>query len=116
MLPLDDSLTPAGGALLVELLVCRLRALQDKIGDQLEVEQRREARRTGIPPPSPNAAAVRAKFDRLLWKYRFRDPRLAQRSTCAHCAHVSHSDVPPRVGPGRPFAVKAARAHAARVD
>jgi hypothetical protein len=116
MLPLDDSLTPAGGALLVELLVCRLRALQDKIGDQLEVEQRREARRTGIPPPSPNAAAVRAKFDRLLWKYRFRDPSTRSTLHLRTLRAVSHSDVPPRVGPGRPFAVKAARAHAARVD
>ena len=70
MLCLDDSLS-------VELNLVPLRGLRqwlDKFADAIEREQRQEARRTGQPPPSPNAAAVRTKFDRLLWKYRFRDP------------------------------------------
>jgi hypothetical protein len=49
--------------------------------DAIEAEQRRQARRTGQPPPSPNAPAVRAKLDALVEKYRvpFRAAQSADR-------------------------------------
>jgi hypothetical protein len=60
--------------------------LLENAKDQIEREQRREARRTGQPPPGPNTAARKAKLDALVDKYEvpFRNAHSADQLLALH--------------------------------